>query len=194
MFKPQLVVAPVAGLVTMDEVKAQGYIEHTDSDDLITRLIGAATSFLDGYSGQLGRCLISQTWKVEAHDWCRKIRLPFPDVQLATVKYLDENGDTQSVSASYVEITKEHTGDIVHLLDSFSFPALKDNAIARVWVEFVAGYGDAASDVPQAIRHAALLLIAHWYENREATMVGISSQHTKLAFDSLVQPFRQVGL
>jgi len=36
------------------------------------------------------------------------------------------------------------------------------------WVEFVAGYGDAATDVPNALKQATLQLLSHLYENREA--------------------------
>ena len=35
-------------------------------------------------------------------------------------------------------------------------------------VEYSAGYGDAAADVPQALRQAILLLVGHWYAQREA--------------------------
>jgi len=35
---------------------------------------------------------------------------------------------------------------------------------------FTCGYGSAASDVPADIRQAALLIVGHLYENREAVI------------------------
>ena len=31
------------------------------------------------------------------------------------------------------------------------------------------GYGDATTDVPETIRHAMMLMVGHWYDNREQT-------------------------
>ena len=38
-------------------------------------------------------------------------------------------------------------------------------------VQFICGYGDSASNVPKMIRQAMLMMIAHWWENREAFVV-----------------------
>jgi uncharacterized phiE125 gp8 family phage protein len=50
----------------------------------------------------------------------------------------------------------------------FNWPVtqIRDDAIK---IEYVIGYGDAASDVPQTVRHALMMLVAHWYENRETS-------------------------
>lgn len=41
--------------------------------------------------------------------------------------------------------------------------------------------------VPDEIRHAMLLLVAHWYENREAVLVGTISTEIQFAVDSLLR-------
>jgi hypothetical protein len=58
-------------------------------------------------------------------------------------------------------------------------------------VTFVAGYGDAADDVPAAIRNAGLLLIGDLYEHREAQSVDFEIHQNKTV-DWLLSPFRQV--
>ncbi len=40
------------------------------------------------------------------------------------------------------------------------------------------------------ITTAMLLLIGHWYENREAVTVGVTSQSMPLAVDTLIMPYR----
>jgi hypothetical protein len=44
--------------------------------------------------------------------------------------------------------------------------------------------------VPQAIKQAALLLVGHWYANREAVSIGESVAEIPLAATALLEPFR----
>ena len=48
--------APAALPVSLEELKAHLRVEHAEEDAALTRLLGAATSALDGPTGQLGRC------------------------------------------------------------------------------------------------------------------------------------------
>lgn len=43
-----------------------------------------------------------------------------------------------------------------------------------------------------ALRLAALLLIGHWYVNREAVVTGTIATTLPLAYDSLIHPYRQI--
>lgn len=42
------------------------------------------------------------------------------------------------------------------------------------------------------IKHAALLLIGHWYENRENMVVGTTVNNIKIGFESLVGPYKYI--
>jgi len=57
-----------------------------------------------------------------------------------------------------------------------------------VATEFIAGYGDTPDKVPADIRHAIKMLIAHWYENREAVIaeLRITPQQMPLAVETLL--------
>ncbi|MBK0032745.1 phage gp6-like head-tail connector protein [Erwinia sp. S43] len=44
------------------------------------------------------------------------------------------------------------------------------------------------------IRVAMLLLIGHWYENREGVTVGVTATTVPLAVDALLQPYRIYGV
>ena len=44
------------------------------------------------------------------------------------------------------------------------------------------------------VRTAMLLLIGHWYENREATIAGQAVASLPLAVDALLQPYRIYGV
>jgi uncharacterized phiE125 gp8 family phage protein len=62
--------------------------------------------------------------------------------------------------------TKSEPGR-VSLAYSKSWPTTTLRPINGVCVEFEAGYGDAATDVPYRVKQAMLLLIGHLYEHRE---------------------------
>jgi len=56
-------------------------------------------------------------------------------------------------------------------------------------VEYRAGYGDAAVNVPQAMRQAMLLLIGHWYRQRE-TAATVSQAEVPYAVKALCDTYR----
>lgn len=47
-----------------------------------------------------------------------------------------------------------------------------------------------ADGVPADLRLAVQMLAAHWFENREATIVGVSAAPLPLGFDDLIRPHR----
>jgi hypothetical protein len=48
--------------VTLDELKGPLAIPD-DDDEYVDTLIAVATDYLDGYSGVIGRAMITQTWR-----------------------------------------------------------------------------------------------------------------------------------
>jgi uncharacterized phiE125 gp8 family phage protein len=57
-------------------------------------------------------------------------------------------------------------------------------------IDFTAGYGAAAANVPAPLRQALLLLIAHWYENREPIAVGAAEMVMPSPVSDLIEPYR----
>src|SRR5215471_9282727 len=58
------IVAPTVMPISLDQAKAQLRVFSNDQDDLITGYIKAATDFIDGEWGFLGRALVTQSWRV----------------------------------------------------------------------------------------------------------------------------------
>lgn len=46
------------------------------------------------------------------------------------------------------------------------------------------------STVPPALVEAVCLLAAHWYENREATLVGVTAQSLPIGLEDIVREYR----
>ncbi len=195
MLRPIRISPPAEKPVSLLEAKSAVRVDTDDDDVLIDGLIDAAISHLDGWSGVLGRCLVNQDWRLSLRDWpsCRFIRLPFPDVSAVTVKYFDETDTEQTVSASLVALLEDELGAFIRLSDAFTFPSVYDDRGDGVQVAFTAGYGASATDVPQAIRTAIMLMVAHWYNNREASAEGQLSE-IPFGASALIAPFRRIGI
>lgn len=195
MLRPVLVTAPAAVVVSIEEAvrhcRADGVVEDLP---LIESLIKAATQHLDGWSGVLGRCLINQQWRVSFRDWDRcGFRLPFPDVSAVVMVYSDADNAEQTVNSALYEVLPDAMGTVLRFRDAFTAPLVYDDRSDAVRVTLTAGYGTAATSVPEPLRQAILLLVAHWYQHREAVSVDDVGP-LPIAVDRLIEPYRFVGL
>lgn len=66
--------------------------------------------------------------------------------------------------------------------------------VGGIEIAFEAGMGDAPGDVPEPIRHAILLLVAHWYEHRDPMEIGTVGAAIPAAVSDLLKPYREVRL
>lgn len=193
--KPVLVTGPVNTPVSRDEAKAHLRVDYTDDDTLIDRLISAATAYVDGWSGVLGQCLITQSWRQDFSGFpTTALRLPMTPVQsITTIKYRSDADVETTLSSDNYRLATDGQGAFVELIYGETWPTAGERADAvSVTAEY--GYGDDATDVPEGIRHAMLLLIGHWYESREAVVVGAPVTDLPMAVDALLMPHRRVGV
>lgn len=193
MFRPVRLQGPADSLIPLDEAKLYCRIFHDDDDTTLQALIDAAEAHVDGYSGILGRCLQSQTWRQDFTDWRKCLQLPFPDVSEVSLTYVDPTGTSQAVAASVFDLMELAIGSAVMFRPDFDRPGLSAEVSAPISVEFTAGYGS-AEDVPQDIRQALLLLVSHWFDNRTAVSTGASPREMPLAFQALIGKYRRIGL
>lgn len=178
----RLITPPAATPVTLAEAKAQLRVDHNDEDGKIEALIAAATSYLDGRSGVLGRCIVSQTWELTLDAFpAEEIEIPLGPVQsVPALTYVDLAGATQTVNSG--DYYLDTTSLTAWVMPEIEWPSTMEAANA-VTVRFVAG--TAVADVPPAIKHALLLLVSAWYDDRAGS--GMPP-----AVDYLIAPFRRV--
>lgn len=199
MYRPVLVTAPTIKPITLTEAKAWLDISFTAKDTVITALIAAATSHLDGWTGILGRCLCEQTWRQDFEVFARCLQLPlFPAISIVSIKYDDENGIEQTVASSNYALRTNDLGYYVMFGDGFTFPTLNDSlaALPPLRITYLAGYADIAgspktSSVPDDIKHAIALLVRHWFDNPSAVVVGVTAQKMPMAVDSLLGKYER---
>jgi len=88
---PIRVTGPTSQPVTLAEAKALARIDANDEDVLISFLIEVATGYLDGWSGALGRAILTQTWRQHFANFEQDLRLVLGPVQsISSVVYHDE--------------------------------------------------------------------------------------------------------
>ncbi|MFP7572289.1 head-tail connector protein [Marivita sp. S2033] len=175
MFTLVRTTAPVEAPIALSEAKAQIRVDHNEEDVLIQHYIDAATSLLDGPAGLLGRCLVTQSWQMTVDVLGGPVHLPFPDTVIDEAKFADGDGENMPYRL-------EMCGQRPVLVP------LQGRGRSTV-ISFTSGYG-APQDVPATLRQAMLLLIAHWYDNREAVTIGAAGTALPMAVDALIAPSR----
>lgn len=156
-------VAP-APLITLDEAKAHLEIDHTDRDAMITGLCAAASEMIDGPEAMAGKAIAAQTWVYKTEKSFTELDLPiFPVQAISSVAYLDDADAEQSLSVNDFIFYSTNDWTRIDTVSGFSWPALSDRKDA-IQITLSAGM----SEVPQGLKQAALLMVGHWYANREA--------------------------
>ena len=189
-----LITAPTEEPVTLGELKDQCRITAGDQDILLTNLAATARQYLDGKQGILGRALMPQTWDLwlDSFPGWEWMDVPLPPLQSVTsIKYYDTaNVEATMAAVDYFVDTKREPGR-VSLAYGKAWPTAVLRPINGVAVRFVAGYADAVS-VPAPIKHAILMLSAHWFINSEAVDTGAAlvPRLMALAVQSLTEPYR----
>jgi uncharacterized phiE125 gp8 family phage protein len=194
---PRLVTPPAASLLTLDEARRHCRVDHAEDDAFLGAAIAAAQGWLDGWSGILGRCLVSQQWR---QDWPGfpagpLLPLPFPDVTAAAITYVDPAGAEQTLSTAAYHVVSTASAAVLELADGAAWPATAARPDA-VRVLLTAGYDTAAAKVPAPIRSAALFMVGDIYRNRETGVVGTVSASIKMSttVEILLAPYRRVGI
>lgn len=165
--KPVRVIAPAEPVVALADVKADLRVDHSDSDSVIQAQIDSATSQLDGYSGVLGRCLVSQTWRADFDGFpAGDLRLPFADVRSVSVAYSDAQGVDQTLSASAYRLAIDARSACLVLRSGYSWPDTENSRRDAVRVTAICGYGD-ADTVPDALREAIKLIVMGRYDGED---------------------------
>jgi uncharacterized phiE125 gp8 family phage protein len=186
----QRIAAPATTPITLSEVKAQLRVEGPDDDVILTRIINVAVAYTDA-QGALGQAMITQTWA----QWMganptQSIKLMLGPVQsVSAVKYYDLDGVLQTDSLSKYEVFGTGLTTTVQPKSGEKWPVAQDRADA-IKIEFVVGYGDAPANVPDTVRHAMLLLVGHWYDNREVELIGSISKTLPFGYEPLLNIHR----
>ena len=143
---------------------------------VITPLITAAREYCEKVTG---RALVAQTVIAYPEVFQKVMRLPRPPITSVTsVEYTDTDGTEAAL--------EDYTADDENIAFD-SIPSFVPAALNPIAITYAAGY----AAIPKTIRQAMLLLMGHWYNNREAVVVGpVTSVEVQLAVDRLLKQWK----
>jgi uncharacterized phiE125 gp8 family phage protein len=187
-------VPPTTEPVTLAEVKAQSRIDAVDAeqDTLLGNYIEAVRQQVEN---ETGRQLITATWVYRAWGFpgCPYIELPKPPLlTISAVAYVDADGVTQTWAGSNYRADIYAQPGRLYLAYGASWPSVRIQFDA-VQITYTAGYGANAANVPEPLRTAILLWVAHLYEHREA-VTEKTLDVMPLAVERFVWPYRLTNL
>lgn len=174
-----------ADALSLADVKAWLKVETTADDDLIGSLRDAALLHCED---QTNRSFLSRAAAIAAPSWQAIRRLPVGPIEgTVALVYYAENESTTTVLPS-TEYTAKTLGDVLYISYRTAPPVVDPYRYDAVNLTS-SKFGTAAATLPDAVRTAALLLIGHWYENRQAVHIGTRIYETPMAVRSLLAPY-----
>jgi len=175
-----LITPPAVEPVTLTELKAHARIDTSADDALAAMLITAARLWAESYTR---RAFMTQTWRLSLDAWPESSVVELPRPPLTNVDeittYDDNDAGTIWGAENYYVDTGNEPGRLA-LRAGRTWP-VPTRAVKGISIDFTAGYGTTASDVPEAIKLAIKQLAAHWYEHRGEAVVMGSSRHDAVA-------------
>ena len=181
--KFEVVTPPEKEPISLDEVKMHLRSipgDETEDDAILSPLITAAREFCEN---RTGRSFGVQTLAAYPPLETEYIRLPRPPlVQIEQIQVKKADGTEETLSADQYEADTVGGGVFVH------WPKEQFAQINPIRVLYKTGYQE---NLPKTIRQAMLLLIGHWYENRETVVIGaFTSIEIEMTVKALLNQYR----
>ena len=187
-----LLTPPALEPVSLADAKHFLRVEHDDDDDVVAALIAAARVHVEA---QTRRALIEQTWRLVRDVWPASGRLPVlptPLKEVTAIRVFDADGMPHLLDVDDFAIDTVSAPAVIAY--ARGAPHAPGRLTAGIEIDIVAGYGDAAEDVPAPLRLAIRMLVAHWYENRGVIAASGEVAAMPVSVSSLIAPFRVLSL
>lgn len=164
---------PAVEPVTLAEAKAHCRVDINEDDALIQNLIATARTYCEDI---LDVSMITTVWEARYDAFPMwELTLPRPPMrpETVTVVYRDEGGANQTItSVAAFQADPYATPGRIYPSYGSVWPAVRGDENS-VTVRWTAGYGTSGLAVPATLRHAIMLLVAHWYGlGREPVTTG----------------------
>lgn len=189
-----LISGPTTEPVTLAEAKDHCRLESSADDAIVASLITTSRLHVEA---ALGLALLSQRWKLTRHAWpaLGTLRMPLrPVLAVDSITVADQDGTRVELDRAswFFENDPRGVSSLRPVAPGrWPEPGIRYGGIA---IDFEAGYGRESADVPGPIRHAILMLVAHWYENREPSAVHTAAATIPSSISALLAPYKKVSL
>lgn len=185
-----LVTPPATEPLSLAEVKAHLRVDHDREDQLIAQTLKAATQYVEFACDQK---MLTQVWRqyVDCFPVTRELALTVKPVQsVAAITAFGRDGTPNALSLDDVEMVRGLLPPVLR----FSAAVDPGLAVNGLEIDLVVGLGDLGVDIPDTLKRAILMLVAHWYEFRGAIPPHDQPVSLPSGFDALMRPFRGARL
>ncbi len=161
-----VVTAPAIEPVSLEETRLALRVDASDEDSLLSGLIAQARRDAERMAA---RAFINRTLAMLLSGWPTNgvIELPYPPaVSVTAISYVDGNGVTQTVASNNYTVLTETTPGRIFLAPNGGWPS-DLRALWPIRIQYVAGYGPAAADVPADYRQLIIALVGIAYQSRD---------------------------
>jgi len=182
----QLITPPAAEPVVLADAKAHLKVDTTDDDALIASLITAARIRAEWFTR---RAFITQSWIAWRDTWpVQPFEIPLPPLQsLTSITAYDRNDAATILDPSLYRVDAAAIPARIAWKET-TVPPTNLRTFNALAIAFTAGYGPAATDVPEPIRRAILTIVADLYTHRG------DDAPTPQAALALLEPFRLISV
>lgn len=176
--------------ITLQLAQDQLRVNSDDDQELIDHYISSARTMFETDTDYV---LTNQQYTLHLSEWTDEIVLEkYPISSVDSIKYYDEAGVQQTLSTTYYNVGNDARRTVIGLNDGFDFPDLQAGKQDAIQVTFTAGYADETT-VPKDIKQALLLMITHFYDNRNAVTVGMSVAEMPIGYERIITRYRYFG-
>lgn len=168
--------------VSLDEVKQYLRVDFTDDDTLITFLIRTAREYCEQI---LNASLVEKRSEYYLNEFPAENYIKIPKPPLVTVESVTIK-DSEGIENTFNDyVVVENEFEESKILATNGWPNIELYPANPIKITYTAGY----STVPEPIKMAILLLITHWYENRE--IIGQTTSQINFSVNALLSPYRR---
>lgn len=167
----QLRSGPAAEPVSLADAKSFLRIDGSEDDVLVSSLITAARIYIET---TIGVILIYENWSYFKDRWPENgmMHLPLSPVQtIEEIRLHDNQAGFEQLPTEHFETDLLSSNPRIKLLERRGLTN-QARSLNHIEVQFTAGYGANETDVPKDLRQALLLLVSHWFEQREPVGFG----------------------
>lgn len=170
----ELMEPPAVEPLTAAEARARLNIGSEVDDDTVNAWIMASRQILDGATGYLNRALITQTWRAHLDYFpAGRLYIPLPPLQDLTVSYTGADGSEVTLTeGTDYRLIQNAQRPYIMPIGSWPTSAMGSDSVT---LDFVAGYGDDGSSVPEPIR-SAIALGASYIKHMSATNLTVTME------------------
>lgn len=184
----QLITPPVHEPVTTALLRDFLRLPPDQEEDLLTRLIRTAREVIEAHCNLV---MLPQRWHLKLANWPQSGRIALykaPVISIDKVQGFSADGSAVLFGDDGWRLDEESRPQRLYLRKPPHITIAKG-----LEIELTAGLGQEPSALPEALRHACVMLAAHLYDNRNSADTGASMISLPDMVAQLVAPWLRRG-